>query len=230
MSRNETTEKIRAYVQQWTIRPGNSQVALAKQTGLTRTWVNSFIKGAYKSIDIDKVKALATGVGMDVVTFLRATGAAVPLRSDLERVLESGDAPKTAKVLHMLDLADLLDRRPLLAQLLVILQSAPDGDLRFHVKAARGTVQSGAIPNLPPREWPTAQEAQCQLCGAVVIWNPAVEKHFDGLCNDCKREADPSKRISPRVRVTPESAAASVKPLPPPSMTTTSQAGEEKKK
>ena len=202
VSRNETTDRIRAYVQQWTTRPGNSQVALAKQSGLTRTWLNSFIKRKYTSIDIDKVTALATGVGMDVVTFLRESGAAIPLRSDLERVLESGDVPKTAKVLHMLDLADLLDRRPLLAQLLVLLQGSPDADVAFVVKAARGIVQAGTIPKLPPPEWPTAREDRCQRCGAVVIWNPDTEKEFDGLCSNCKAEADPNKRISPRVRAT----------------------------
>jgi hypothetical protein len=225
--RNETTEKIRAYVQQWTTRSGNSQVALAKQAGLTRTWLNSFIKRKYTSIDIDKVTALATGVGMDVVTFLQATGAAVPLRTDLERVLEAGRVPKNAKVLRILDLADLLDRRPLLSQLLVLLQSAPDDAVRFHVKSARGTVQAGTIPSLPPADWPTAGVDECQRCGAVVIWNPASEK-FDGLCNDCKREADPSKRISPRVRVTPATAASSVKPLRLVAKTTPRSKGKKK--
>jgi transcriptional regulator with XRE-family HTH domain len=224
VSRNQTAERIRVYIQKWTTRTGTSQVALAKKAGLTRTWVNSFVTGAYKSIDMDKVSSLATGVGMDVVTFLREAGVAVPLRSDLERVLEAGQVPRDAKVLRLLDLADLLDRRPLLAQLLVLLQSSPDPDVAFVVKAARGIVQAGTIPKLSPTDWPTSGVDECQRCGAVVIWNPAVET-FDGLCDDCKREADPSKRISPRVRVTPGSAAASVKPLTP-----TAKRPREKKK
>jgi len=205
------TRLIRDFIDDWTRKPGNTQVKLAADSKLGRTWLNAFLAGDYQSIPIGRVRRLATGVGMELRPFLEAAGVIPPLQSDLGRVLEDAGIPKNERVLRILDLEALLERRPLLAQLLVLLQSSPDPDVAFVVKAARGIVQAGTIPKLSPTVWPTAGIDECQRCGAVVIWNPAVET-FDGLCDDCKREADLSKRISPRVRVTPESAAAAVKP------------------
>jgi hypothetical protein len=209
------TRLIRDFIDDWTRKPGNTQVLLAEKSGLGRTWLNAFLGKGYNSIPIGRVRRLARGVGMELRPFLEATGVIQPLQSDLGRVLQDAGIPKNERVLRILDLEALLERRPLLAQLLVILQSAPDPDVAFVVKAARGIVQAGTIPKLSPTDWPNVGIDECQRCGAVVMWNPVTEKEFDGLCDDCKREADPSKRISPRRRVTPEMAAASVKPLTP---------------
>ena len=198
-------EKIRAYIERRTTDNDApiSQVGLAKKAGLHRTWLNSFVRGAYRSIDLDKVQALAKGLDMDVVTFLQATGVAVPLRSDLERVLEAAKLPKNPEVLHVLDLDALLKRRPLLDQLMVILQSVPDDDLKAIVKMARG-VAAAATEIDPSLPW---ESAKCQRCGTVFAWLPGFDDAPGELCGACKRETDRSTRIGVDHSAKPRKAA-----------------------
>jgi hypothetical protein len=200
-------EKIRAYVERRTTDNDApiSQVALANKAvpKLHRTWLNSFLRGAYRSIDVDKVQALAKGLDMDVVTFLQAAGVAVPLRSDLVRVLEAAKLPKNAEVLHVLDLDALLKRRPLLDQLMVILQSIPDDDLKVVVKMARG-IAAAATDLDPSLPW---ESAKCQRCGTVFAWWPGFDDVPGDLCAACKREADRSTRIGVDSSAKPRKAA-----------------------
>lgn len=210
------SDRLRQWLRKWAQEPGRSQVKLAEGAGLSRQWLNAFISGSIQTIDLDRIRRLAAAMDIDLRGLLEASGIVEPLSSDLRAAVEQDRGPDRE---HVLQLVELLGRRPVLAQIMVALQSQTDTDLAVVLRQARGMAQSVAALLAPPPEM-GAELAQCERCATWLSWWREQPGDMPPrLCATCDAEINPSRPIGRRVRRSAEEAAAGLREVDPGSTT-----------
>ena len=110
------------------------QVAARSQGGITQGYVGGIVKGRYRNLTVDKVKALAKGLGID--------------EEELFTVLRTRPADKSASIspdltyyVRILDLTKLIITEPRLYELLTLYMELPAAGRESAIRAMKVFLQ-----------------------------------------------------------------------------------------
>ena len=175
-SNNPASSLLREYVKRWMTRQRITHEELAKRTGIPRTTLTTFLN-TNRDLSLDHLERLASGLDESLVNLLEVAGI-------LDRGHGLRAEPLTEQDLE--ELATLLSRKPLLRQLLVVLQRCGPEDLAVVLRSARGVAQQSA--GLALIGFGAGEETfQCVACGAASVYN-RNEEPVRELCNSCQYE------------------------------------------